>query len=76
MNHECAICGKKPMSGNFIRHPHSGGWALRAPKKKRRFYPNLQTVHAEVKGSVQKLKVCVQCIKAGKVMRAAPSNYS
>ncbi len=67
----CDICGKGAQSGQNIRHQHSGSWALRAPRTKRRWLPNLQTVRAQVGGSSRKLRVCTKCIKAGKVVRAA-----
>lgn len=67
---QCAICGKGPQYGQNIRHQHSGSWALRAPKTKRRWLPNLQTVHTKVNGTPQKLRVCAKCLKAGKVVRA------
>ena len=70
MPNTCAVCGKGAMSGQNIRHPHSGAWATRAPRTKREFKPNLQTVHAAVKGGSKKLKVCTKCLKAGKVAHA------
>jgi ribosomal protein L28 len=30
----------------------------------------LQTVHAKVNGTPQRLRVCAKCIKAGKIIRA------
>lgn len=71
MSKVCATCGKKPMSGQNIRHKHSKGWALRAPRTKRRYMPNLQPVRTEVDGEIAKLYVCTKCLKAGKVTRAA-----
>jgi large subunit ribosomal protein L28 len=68
---ECYVCKKGPQYGQDIRHPHSGAWALRAPKKKRRWLPNLQTAHIAVGGEVKKIRVCTRCLKAGKVQRAA-----
>jgi len=58
------------MSGQNIRHPHSGAWALRAPRTKRQFKPNLQSVKTRVNGTTQRVKVCAKCLKAGKVARA------
>ena len=59
----CEVCGKKPMAGNHVSHAHN-----RAP---RRFLPNLQTVRAKVDGSVRRITVCTNCIKSGKVQKAA-----
>ena len=70
MAYECDICGKSPQYGQNIRHKHSGSWALRAPKTKRRWMPNLQTVRIPALEGTKKLKVCTGCLKAGKVTRA------
>ena len=44
MSRVCQISGKGPLKGHRRRHPHSGAWNLRAPKKNHTFLPNLQTV--------------------------------
>ncbi len=59
----CDICGKKPMTGNHVSHAHN--------RTRRRFMPNLQSVRAKVNGRVQRLTVCTNCIKSGKVQKAA-----
>lgn len=59
----CKICGKKPMAGNNVSHAHN-----RSP---RRFLPNLQKVRAVVDGSVRRIQVCANCIKSGKIQKAA-----
>ena len=66
----CAICGKGPQYGQNIRHQHSGSWALRAPRTKRRWLPNLQPVRMVIGGTTRRVHVCTKCIKAGKVRRA------
>ena len=71
MAYECDICGKGPQYGQNIRHKHSGSWALRAPKTKRRWLPNLQVVRVANNDVTKKLRVCTKCLKAGKVVRAA-----
>ena len=70
MANTCSVCGKGAMSGQNIRHPHSGAWATRAPRTKRQFKPNLQSVKTAVAGTTQRVKVCAKCLKAGKVARA------
>ena len=70
MANVCDICGKGPQFGQNIRHKHSGAWALRAPKTKRRWLPNLQTVHVAHKDTTKTIKVCTKCLKAGKVAKA------
>jgi large subunit ribosomal protein L28 len=60
----CEICGKKPMAGNNVSHAHN-----RTP---RRFLPNLQRVRAvSENGTVRRIQVCTNCIKSGKVKKAA-----
>ncbi len=71
MSKVCDICAKGAQFGQNIRHVHSGSWALRAPRTKRRWLPNLQTVRTQVNGTPKTLKVCTKCLKAGKVTRAA-----
>ncbi|NLC58477.1 MAG: 50S ribosomal protein L28 [Armatimonadetes bacterium] len=67
---QCDFCGKKPQYGQNIRHVHSGGWARRAPRTKRRFLPNLQVAHALVNGVPKKVRVCTKCLKKpGRVQR-------
>ena len=67
---QCSVCGKKPQFGQNIRHVHSGAWALRAPRTKHRWLPNLQTARVAHGGATKKIRVCVKCLKAGKVARA------
>jgi large subunit ribosomal protein L28 len=71
MSVECSICKKGPQYGQNIRHVHSGSWALRAPRTKRRWLPNLQSARILVNGQSTKVKVCTKCLKAGKVARVA-----
>ena len=58
---KCEICGKGQMSGNNVSHSHV--------KTKRKWNPNLQTVKANVSGSVKKVSVCTRCLRSGKVDR-------
>jgi large subunit ribosomal protein L28 len=71
MANTCDICGKGAQYGQNIRHKHSGSWAMRAPKTKRRWLPNLQTVRVAANDATKKLRVCTKCLKANKVVRAA-----
>jgi large subunit ribosomal protein L28 len=59
----CEICGKKPIYGNNVSHAHN--------RTRRRWLPNLQKVRARVGKSVKTIKVCTNCIKSGKVLKAA-----
>lgn len=65
----CAICGKGPQFGQNIRHVHSGSWALRAPRTKRRWLPNLQSARILRDGEKVRIRVCTKCLKAGKIAR-------
>lgn len=71
MPNVCTVCGKGAMSGQNIRHVHSGQWANRAPRTKRSFKPNLQSIRTIVAGTPSRVKVCTKCMKANKVVRAA-----
>jgi len=62
MSKICTICGKKPMTGNNVSHAHN--------VTKRRFNPNLQKVRAISNGRVQRIVVCTNCIKSGRVVKA------
>ncbi|MBN1884989.1 MAG: 50S ribosomal protein L28 [Candidatus Krumholzibacteriota bacterium] len=57
MSRECAICGKKPMSGHNISHAHN--------VSNRRWLPNLQRIRVEIDGKTRRTWVCTQCIKSG-----------
>jgi len=59
------------MHGQNIRNQHSVGWRYRAPRTKREFKPNLQSVRTLVGGTTLRIKVCCKCLKANKVARAA-----
>lgn len=63
MARKCELCGKKPVIGNNVSHAHN--------LTKRRFNPNLQNVRAVQNGRVKKMVVCTNCIKSGKVIKAA-----
>ena len=67
----CEICGKAPQFGQNIRHVHSGAWALKAQRTKRRWIPNLQTARVANGNVTKRIRVCTKCLKAGKVARAA-----
>lgn len=58
----CEICGKKPQFGNNISHAHN--------TTRRRWNVNLQTVKARVNAGSRRIRVCAQCIKSGKVVKA------
>ena len=63
MAKRCDVCGKGPAAGNNVSH------SMR--KTRRRWLPNLQSVRIKDRGTVKTARVCVQCLKAGRVTRAA-----
>jgi len=62
MSRKCDICGKGPMFGNNISHSNR--------KTRTRWEPNLKSVKAVVNGSKKRIKVCMDCLHAGKVQIA------
>lgn len=62
MARRCEICGRGPQVGNKVSHSHI--------LTKRRWLPNIQSVRANVGGTVKRVRVCTRCLKAGKVTRA------
>ena len=74
MGMQCAICGKKPALGNQIarrgKAKYLGGVGRKITGISRRtFKPNLQRIQVQEGGSVKRLRVCVQCIRSGRVQR-------
>jgi large subunit ribosomal protein L28 len=62
MARTCSICDKGPMTGNHVSHANN--------RRKRRWFPNLQTVRVMVGPSPRRVRVCTQCLKSGKVVKA------
>jgi large subunit ribosomal protein L28 len=74
MGQQCAVCGKKPKVGNqYVRSgkaKYLGGVGRKTRGiSKRKFSPNLQSMQVQVGGSVQRQRVCVQCLRSGRVQR-------
>lgn len=59
----CTVCKKGPMTGNNVSHAKN--------RKKRRWYPNLQTVRVLVDGAPRRQAVCTQCIKSNRIKKAS-----
>jgi len=64
MARTCEICGKHSSVGNTVSHANN--------RSKRLWRPNLQRVHANVKGTVRYMLACTRCIRSGKVVKVAP----
>jgi len=74
MGMQCAICGKKPVAGNQYsrrgKAKYLGGVGRKVTGISRRiFRPNLQRIQIEIDGAVERHRVCVQCIRSGRVKR-------
>ena len=71
----CDICGKKPSLGHQIarrgKAKYLGGVGQKITGISRReFKPNLQRIQITTdNGTVTRAKVCVQCIRSGRVRR-------
>jgi large subunit ribosomal protein L28 len=63
MAFKCDICGKGPLVGNNVSHANN--------KTKKRSLPNLQSIRANIGGSIKRVRVCTRCLMAGKVQKAA-----
>jgi len=61
MSKNCDVCGKGPLFGQNRSH------ALNATKRK--YYPNLQKIRAEIDGEAKNIKICTSCLKANKVRK-------
>ena len=75
MSKICFVCGKKPVAGRTIKRrglaKSKGGVGEKITGvNPRRFLPNLKSVRAIVEGSPKRIRVCVKCLKAGKVKKA------
>jgi len=75
MSKICEICGKKPVAGRTITRRglarKKGGVGQKITGvNPRRFLPNLKLVRTVINGTPQRIRVCVKCLKAGKVKKA------
>ena len=74
MGMQCAVCGKKPVLGNQIcrrgKAKYLGGVGRKITGiTKRTFKPNLQRIQVTERGTVSTKRVCVSCIRSGRVQR-------
>lgn len=74
MGMQCAVCGKKPVPGNHYarrgKAKYLGGVGRKVTGISRRaFVPNLQSIQIEINGTVKRERVCVQCIRSGRIKR-------
>ena len=72
----CEVCGKKPSKGNSVetrgKAKYLGGVGTKITGiTRRQFRPNLQKIRVQQKaGGAKSMKVCVQCIRSGRVQKA------
>lgn len=71
----CGICGKRTVKGNQITRrglaKAKGGVGRKVTGRSRReFKPNIQRIRVMVGKTPTRMKVCVKCLKAGKVRKA------
>lgn len=59
---KCTICNKNVHFGHKVSHSNK--------KSNKIWKPNIKTVKVVVNGAPKKIKVCTQCLKSGKVVRA------
>ena len=74
MSNVCEICGKKKFYGaTIIRRglaKKKGGIGMHVVKvSPRTFEPNIQSIRVVENGSVVRRKVCVQCIRSGRIQK-------
>lgn len=75
MSKVCEICGKGPIAGRSITRrgmaKKKGGVGKKIVRtSKRRFLPNLRKIKAIIDGSKRTIRVCVECLKSGRVKKA------
>jgi large subunit ribosomal protein L28 len=74
MGMQCAVCGKKPAMGNQIARRGKAKYLGGVGRKitgisRRKFKPNLQNIKVSMGGTIRHMRVCVQCIRSGRVQR-------
>ena len=75
MSNVCEVCGKKKAYGaTIIRRglaKKKGGIGMHVVKvSPRTFEPNIQSVRVSENGNTVRKKVCVSCIRSGKIQKA------
>ena len=65
MSRVCDLCNKGFLTVTNISHKHSGMWAKKAPKTKRKSYPNLRLLKIlpDNSSNLLKIKVCMRCYR-------------
>ncbi|MFH1867572.1 MAG: 50S ribosomal protein L28 [Candidatus Omnitrophota bacterium] len=76
MSRKCEICGKGPVAGRTIKRrgmaKAKGGVGKKTLRvNKRRFLPNLVKIKTIIGKTKKTIKVCIACLRSGKVKKAA-----
>jgi len=71
----CEICQKGPSYGNQLEQRGKAKYLGGNGRKttgitKRKWQPNLQRIRVEENGKAVRKRVCVQCIRSGRVQKA------
>ena len=74
MSRSCEICGKRTEVGYKIERrglaKRKGGVGRKITgRTKRKFKANIQSIKANIKGSIKKIKVCTRCLNSSKVVK-------
>ena len=75
MGQQCYVCAKEPIRGNQLaqrgKAKYLGGNGRKTTGISRRaFRPNLQRIRVQEGEAVATRRVCTQCIRSGKVVKA------
>ena len=75
MGRECSVSGKKTSFGNHKtergKAKYLGGNGRKTTGiSRRQFRPNLQRIQVQEGGSVVTRRVCTQCIRSGRIVKA------
>lgn len=62
----CHVCGKTPMTGNKVARTRG----QISKRSKHRQLPNLQRVRIQTESGSQRVRVCVRCLRSGKIIKA------
>ena len=74
MGRQCQVSGKKTSFGNQKTERGKAKYLGGVGRKitgisPRAFNPNLQNIQCQVHGTVKRMRVCVQCIRSGRIQR-------
>lgn len=59
----CEICKKGSQIQKSGAHQYGGGWAMRAPKKRFVWMPNLHSVKVIYQGVHLTMRLCTKCLR-------------